>query len=283
MEITKNIILQGKHQKPILTDVFYAKTNKPKPIVFFAHGYKGYKDWGCWNLEAEQFAENNLFFIKFNFSHNGGTIEQPVDFPDLEAFGNNNYTKELDDLDSVIDWILNEGSFKSEIDPTNIILIGHSRGGGIVTIKASEDNRISKVITWASVSSFGNRSSTISDLEQWKKDGVKYVLNGRTKQQMPHYYQFYEDYKANEIRLNIKLATKKIHIPHLIIHGDNDTSIMFEEAKNLHSWNPESKLVFIHGANHTFGSMHPWSKSLLPTDLQKVVSTSIVFVNKNIS
>ena len=44
MEITKNIILQGKHQKPILTDVFYTKTEKPKPIVIFAHGYKGYKD-----------------------------------------------------------------------------------------------------------------------------------------------------------------------------------------------------------------------------------------------
>ena len=281
MEITKNIILQGEHQKPILTDVFYTKTNKPKTIVIFAHGYKGYKDWGSWNLVAEEFAKNNLFFIKFNFSYNGGTIEQPIDFPDLEAFGNNNYTIELDDLTSVIDWILNEDSLKNEIDRSNIVLIGHSRGGGIVTIKASEDNRVSKVITWAAVSNFGNRTSSIGDLDQWKKDGVKYVLNGRTKQQMPHYYQFYEDYKANATRLNIELAARKMRIPHLIIHGDNDTSISFEEAKNLHSWNSESKLAFIQGANHTFGSMHPWSKSLLPTDLQKVVSTSIVFVNKN--
>ena len=51
---------------------------------------------------AKEFAKDGFCFIKFNFSHNGGTVEQPIDFPDLEAFGNNNYTKELDDLESVI-------------------------------------------------------------------------------------------------------------------------------------------------------------------------------------
>jgi len=283
MKITKNIILQGKHHKPILTDVFYIQDKKPKPIVIFAHGYKGYKDWGCWNLVADTFAKHHFFFVKFNFSHNGGTVEQPIDFPDLEAFGQNNYTKELDDLESVIDWVLNEGSFNNEIDPANIILIGHSRGGGIVTLKAAEDSRITHLITWAAVSNFGERSSTIGNLEQWKKDGVKYVLNGRTKQQMPHYFQFYENYVANKQRLHIESATKNLKIPHLIIHGTNDTSVSIKEAENLHSWNPESKLAFIQDTNHTFGSMHPWTKTLLPTDLQKVARTSIVFVNKNIS
>ncbi len=278
MEIIKNIIVQGQHHKPILTDVFYLKNTTQKSIVIFAHGYKGYKDWGCWNIVAEAFANAGQFFIKFNFSHNGGTVKQPIDFPDLEAFGHNNYTKELDDLQSVIDWICTEKSFNEEIDITNITLIGHSRGGGIVSIKATEDNRITKVISWAAVSNFGNRSSTIGDLEQWKKDGVKYILNGRTKQKMPHYYQFYEDFKANEIRLTIELAVKKIEISHLIIHGDNDTSISFKEAKNLHSWNKKSNLVSIKNANHTFGSMHPWPKTHLPEHLQIVVDKSIVFV-----
>ena len=53
MKIKRNIQLPGKHQKPILTDVFYQENNQPKPIVIFAHGYKGFKDWGCWNLVAE--------------------------------------------------------------------------------------------------------------------------------------------------------------------------------------------------------------------------------------
>ena len=94
MKIIKNIILDGRHSKPILADVFFKENNQPKKVVVFCHGYKGFKDWGAWNLMAEEFAKAGFFFIKFNFSHNGGTPEQPIDFPDLEAFGNNNYTKE---------------------------------------------------------------------------------------------------------------------------------------------------------------------------------------------
>ena len=280
MKITKNILLQGKHHKPILTDVFYTENNKQKPIVIFAHGYKGYKDWGCWNLVAEAFANAGFFFLKFNFSHNGGTVEQPIDFPDLEAFGNNNYTKELDDLQSVIDWLVTKKSFKNEIDLTNITLIGHSRGGGMVTLKASEDKRITKVITWAGVSDYGKRFPKGEALDIWHKNGVYYVENSRTKQQMPHYYQFYKDFEKNKQRLHIESAVKKIKIPHLIIHGTGDTSVSFKEAKNLHSWNSQSELAHIEDANHTFDSKHPWVKNNLPSHLQEVVDNSIVFANK---
>jgi len=278
MTITKNIIIPGKHKKPIVTDVFYRENNTPKPVVIFCHGYKGFKDWGAWDLMAKAFAEAGFFFVKFNFSHNGGTASQPIDFPDLEAFGNNNYTKELDDLETVIDWICSNTKFENEADFSNINLIGHSRAGGIVTIKSEEDNRIKKVISLAGVSSFGKRTSTTGDLEQWKKDGVKYVLNGRTKQQMPHYYQFYEDFTANEERLTIKRAVSSLKIPYLIIHGDADTSVLIEEAYALHNWNPSRKLETLGGANHVFGASHPWEKESISTHLEEVVEKIIIFL-----
>ena len=118
MNIEQNLIVDSKHIKPIVTDVFYQKTNKPKKVVIFCHGYKGFKDWGAWNLMAESFAKAGFFFIKFNFSHNGGTAENPIDFPDLEAFGNNNYTKELDDLERVIDWCFTKANFKEHLKRT---------------------------------------------------------------------------------------------------------------------------------------------------------------------
>ena len=139
MKTIKNIRVDGKHQKPIVTDVYYTDDNQLKPIIIFCHGYKGFKDWGTWDLMAETFAKEGFFFIKFNFSHNGGTFEQPIDFPDLEAFGNNNYTKELDDLESVLNWISNKTDFKNEINVDYISLIGHSRGGGIVLLKSNVD------------------------------------------------------------------------------------------------------------------------------------------------
>ena len=72
--VHKNIQVQGKHKKPILTDLHYTKNGQQKAIVIFCHGYKGYKDWGAWNLMATEFAKQNFFFAKFSFSHNGGTV-----------------------------------------------------------------------------------------------------------------------------------------------------------------------------------------------------------------
>ena len=280
MKIQKNIIVDGKHQKPIVTDVFYLENHQPKKVVVFCHGYKGFKDWGAWNLMAEAFAKAGFFFIKFNFSHNGGTVEQPIDFPDLEAFGNNNYTKELDDLESVLDWISSEKNFKNEANSNDISIIGHSRGGGIVLLKANEDYRVKKVITLASVCDFGKRSSTIGDLEQWQKDGVKYVVNGRTKQNMPHFYQFYENFKANEERLDIQKAVENLEIPQLIIHGNQDDAIFIDEGENLQQWNPKAQFEIIENANHVFNVSHPWEKDYVSEELEEVIYLCVEFLKK---
>lgn len=278
MKIIKNFSIEGKHQKPIVTDVFYNETHQPKKVVIFCHGYKGFKDWGAWNLMAEAFANAGFFFIKFNFSHNGGTLEQPIDFPDLEAFGNNNYTKELDDLASVIDWIFNANEYRNEVDLQQVSLIGHSRAGGIVLLKSNEDSRIKKVITLASVCDFGKRTATISDLDQWKKEGVKYVVNGRTKQNMPHFYQFYENFIQNKERLDIKKATEQLAIPHLLIHGDNDTSVLIHEAENLQQWSQNADYKIIKNADHVFNVKHPWKQKDMSKEMEEVVDLCINFI-----
>lgn len=280
MKVKKNIIINGKHKKPILTDLFYEENNKPKQIVIFCHGYKGYKDWGAWNLVAQELAKQDIFFVKINFSYNGGSKEQPIDFPDLEAFGNNNFTKELDDLDSVLDWILYTNSIQNEIDPDQITLIGHSRGGGIVLVKASEDSRITKVSTWAGVSDFGSRFPDGDQLNTWKENNVAYITNARTNQQMPHYFQFYLNFKENETRLHIKSAVNKLNIPYLVVHGANDETVLVKEAKDLFSWNSKNLIHIIENANHTFGSKQPWESEILPLDLEEAVMQTIDFLEQ---
>ncbi len=278
MTNSKNIQIQGRHGKPILADVYYQQNNRPKNIVIFCHGYKGYKDWGAWNLVAESMANEGLFFIKMNFSHNGGTIEQPIDFPDLEAFGHNNFMKELDDLDAVISWIANSKTFQQEINKENISLIGHSRGGGIVVLKAASDSRISKVISWAGVSDFGSRFPKGEQLEQWKKNGVAFITNARTNQQMPHYFQFYTNFKEFESQLTIKTAVEKLTIPYHIIHGAQDETVLIAEANHLNSWSEKASLSILPEANHTFGSSHPWKDATLPKDLSSAVKLTLDYL-----
>ncbi|NRD18714.1 alpha/beta fold hydrolase [Winogradskyella eckloniae] len=280
MTIDKNIILTRDGKKPILIDAFYSNEIDNQPIVIFCHGYKGFKDWGSWNLMAETFSKLGFCFIKFNFSHNGGTMENPIDFPDLDAFGNNNYTKELDDLADIITWVKDHFKAHSKINTKHITLIGHSRGGGISILKAAEDDRITNLITLASVSDFAKRTATIGNLEAWKHNGVTYIVNGRTKQQMPHYYQFYQDFIIHKARLDIESATKRLSIPHLIIHGSNDTSVKLEEGKALHKWNSNSELKIINNADHVFNTKHPWDKDQLTTALLETINACVAFLQK---
>jgi len=272
MIIEKNQILSSPNKKPIILDTFFTGERNDKPVVIFCHGYKGFKDWGAWHLVAEAFAQAGFCFVKFNFSHNGGTTENPIDFPDLEAFANNNFSLELDDLDRVIAYL----------NLSRVSLIGHSRASGIVLIKAEEDTRIDKVITWAGVSDYKERfHEGTESFERWKETGITHVENSRTKQQLPHYWQFYEDFIANEERLTIQRAVHGLDKPQLIIHGSTDTSVSSKEAQVIHSWNPDSQLEIIENADHVFGSRHPWEENELPPDLKKVVELSIEFLGNS--
>ncbi|MGO4709338.1 alpha/beta hydrolase family protein [Chryseobacterium sp. 2TAF14] len=279
MQITKkqNIILSNPETKDFLADAFYPETDSKLPLVIFVHGYKGYKDWGAWNLMAEKFAEAGFFFVKFNFSHNGTTVEDHENFADLEAFGNNNYSKELSDLSFVVDYF----SKNPKVDDQKIILIGHSRGGGISIIKTCEDERINGLITWASVDTL-ERFPTNENLEKWKENGVYYVENGRTKQQMPHYYQFFEDFKNDEHRFDVERSMEMTKAHVLIIHGTNDESVNVKNAEHLHILHPNSELYLIENANHTFGAKEPWENNVLPKELNEVVEKSIDFIKQNI-
>ncbi len=279
MVLEQNFVLTRSNDKPILYDVSYIPTKTQKPIVIFCHGYKGFKDWGAWHLVAESFAKEGYFFLKFNFSHNGGTPEQLIDFPDLKAFGQNNFTKELSDLENIISLLSSNNEFEKEIDTKNISLIGHSRGSGIVLIKAEENPIINNVVTWAGVCDFKIRFQENSEtFKQWEKTGVTYVENGRTKQQMPHEFQFYKDFKKNEDRLTIRRAVENLNAHQLIIHGSEDTSVTLLEAQRLHQWNSKSILEIIENADHVFGASHPWSKTELPTDLNKVIKQTVAFI-----
>lgn len=271
-----NIKISGSKGRPILLDVFWQENRKAKPVVIFAHGFKGFKDWGCWDKIAERFAGEGFVFIKFNFSHNGTTLQQPAEFNDLEAFGNNSFSIELDDLGTVIDWVYANDELQCEMDLSRLSLIGHSRGGGICVIKAAEDKRVAKLVTWAGVAALDRILSF--DPEEWKRKGVMYTINGRTGQQMPLYYQLYEDFQRNRERLDVIAACKKITIPSLIIHGACDEAVPLSQAEELHSNINGSKLCIIPNGTHTFGMKHPCEDSVTNNQAIEIVKLSLKFL-----
>ena len=272
----RNISIPGSAGLPILLDVFYASLSQHQPVIVFCHGFKGFKDWGHFDLIAEQFAANGLVFLKFNFSHNGTSPDRPTEFADLDAFGRNNYIIELEDLNLVLQWLEQSADLRAHVDTGRIFLLGHSRGGGIDILAAAEDQRIKKLCTWASVCTFLGRNNK-STIKAWMDEGVVYTTNARTGQRMPLYRQFYDVMIENRERLDVLAAARKLRIPFMIVHGSADEAVEAREAEKLHAAARHSRLFIVEGGSHTFGGKHPYKQKQLHAQAELVVRETISF------
>jgi dienelactone hydrolase len=278
MLVDKNRLITGANGKPIVLDVF-CKKETARAVVIYMHGFNGFKDWANLDLVAQQFADAGFCFLKFNASHNGTTPEHPEAFFDLEAYGNNNYSKELYDLNAVISFALSNGyPCAPLINNNQVLLLGHSRGGGVVLLQAANDERVKGVATWASV----NESTTPwgkwpqERLDQWKETGVDFYVNTRTGQKLPLYYQLYQDYLDNKERLDIMAAVSRLQKPLLICHGTQDEAVPPSAAYQLFNAATNASL-FLLPSDHVFKRKHPWVEDHLPADTQRVVDATISF------
>ncbi|MGH1335623.1 MAG: alpha/beta hydrolase family protein [Aureispira sp.] len=283
MKKSSQVYFSPTHTSPIAVDFYWKEAKKRKPVVLFLHGFKGFKDWGHWAAIAATFVEEGYCFVAMNFSHNGTTTEQPLDFADLEAFGYNNYSKELADVHQVIEEITEVGGRTDlpALEVDNITLIGHSRGGPIALITALEQPVVRRVVTWAGVHALDYRwADDAAHVKEWKEKGVVYVYNGRTHQQMPLYYQLYEDFQNNQERLSVEKTLAQLEKPHLILHGTADPAVSSESADYLEQQGQQAQKVLIENANHVFGGMHPFYGKELPTHSQILVQETLNFITQ---
>ncbi|MEO8664311.1 MAG: alpha/beta hydrolase [Ignavibacteria bacterium] len=271
--------IKNGHGDNLNTDLRFDPYEKNLPLVIFCHGFKGFKDWGGFPYMLDKIAEESNFAVSFNFSYNGvGDIEsEHSDFTRLELFAKNTFSRELDDLGNVIDYLF-ENKEKYNYDVNNITLIGHSRGGGIAVLKAAEDPRITKLIVLASVNSFDRYSEVLKS--KWKEAGFFEVLNSRTNQMMRMNYSLIEDLEKNKDRLDIQKAITKINIPSLIIHGTQDITVDYSNGEDLYarSNKDRTKLFLIENTGHTFGAVQPFEGTTKAWE--EVITLILDFIKK---
>lgn len=280
--IKKEIILHSKFDnRPFGADFRYMPDGQAKPVVLFVHGFKGFKDAMHFNALADQIAESGFVYVKMNMSHNGVTPDHPQEFVDLEAFANNNFSIELDDMDVMLDYLEKLNDIPpNEINTNQIFLIGHSRGGSVCVLKACEDQRIKKLVTWAAVPDL-EAFWTPEFLKDWKSQETVYIKNARTHQDMPMHYQMVLDYEKNADRFNIGRQLAELKIPFLAIHGTDDETVAFESLLMFKSFYPDLVRFKIPGAGHTFGGSHPWNSASLPDHSEQLVNKTISFLKDN--
>jgi pimeloyl-ACP methyl ester carboxylesterase len=287
MLTTVEFVLTGtSHGRPFAADATYQAdlaASAARPVVVFVHGFKGFKDWGHFPLFSRFFAEQGFVFIKLNLSHNGVVVGGTGDLENLEAFGNNNFSHELNDLGQLLDALHEPGATPlpaAALDLSRIYLIGHSRGGGLVLAKAAEDPRVTAVATWAAVATL-SPPWPAETLAQWQREGVIHIPNARTGQQLPLYYQIAEDYRAHQPRFDLATLVPQLRQPLLIIHGDLDETVPLSAAETLLARQPDAELFIVPEAGHQFGGRHPWPEAELPPLAQLVAERTAAFFQQH--
>jgi dienelactone hydrolase len=252
----KSFTLFNREKEIIRGDLHYRSGIREAPTIIICHGFKGFKNWGFFPVLAERLAEDGYVAVTFNFSRNGiGSDMQ--NFTELDKFARNTISHELADLEIVTDNILKSKVGNGYIDPERIGLLGHSRGGASALLHTTQNKNIKALVTWAAISTF--HRYTKEQIQQWQKAGFIEIENVRTKQMLRLDKEILDDLLKNKEKLDILAAAKKIKIPTLVIHGDNDTSVPADEGRALfNNMGSEIKtLEIIEDANHTFQTNHP--------------------------
>ncbi|MEN8144730.1 MAG: prolyl oligopeptidase family serine peptidase [Gemmatimonadota bacterium] len=226
-------------------------------VIVVCHGFKGFKDWGFFPYLCGQLAEMTGFAtVGFNFA-GSGVGSDLANFTELDKFGHNTFSKELEDLAEVLQR-LRSGELADDVEPASRFgIFGHSRGGAAALITAFENEDVGAVATWAAISSVERYETAFG--EELESEGVVYIANARTGQQMPLYPDIIADIRENRARLDMLGAASALACPYLIVHGDADITVPVSEARALaKAAGRNGRLEVIAGAGHTMGSVHPF-------------------------
>ncbi|PWV97382.1 alpha/beta hydrolase family protein [Paenibacillus cellulosilyticus] len=248
-ELEPGIMLRG--------DVRVYADGERKPVIVLIHGFKGFKDWGMFPYVAQRLAGQEYAVVTFNFSHNG-VGAGGTEFDELDKFARNTHTLELRDLGVVIGAIQDgRMPLSQEMDADRVMLVGHSRGGGDCVLYAAEyPEDVKGIVSWNGIADCNLFSDEFR--EQVLEDGVGYVANARTKQQMPIAASFFEDLTLNQERYHIVKRAASLQMPALFVQGDADTPRLVEGYHRLQEEAPQHRYVLLLEVDHTFGTKHPW-------------------------
>ena len=261
----------------ILVDVRATARRAGQPAVVLIHGFKGFKDYAFLPPLAERLARAG--FTAVNVSVSGAGVDEAGNFTRLDRFARNTYSKELDDLGTVIRSL---GTGELGIaPPSSLGVVGHSRGGGMALCLARETPAISAVVTWAAIGRARRHSD--AELAAWRKAGTVQILHERLRIHLPLQFDVAEDCLLHEHgRLDIPEAARCLGRPWLQIHGTADQAVKFSEAEALAVIaGPEHQSLFLPGADHTFGTRHPWAGP--SPDSERLFDATVGFLSESLT
>jgi dipeptidyl aminopeptidase/acylaminoacyl peptidase len=166
----------------------------------------------------------------------------------------------LEDVDVVLGAILTGAIGDKFVDRSRIGVIGHSRGGGVAIIKASEDPRIKAVAAWSTVARFDRY--TEGQRKRWRAKGFLGSSTASSQSIFKVGTALLDDIETNAERLNIEQAVTRLQKPLLLIHGTADIPVPVDEARRLYDKSDKllTDYVELTGVGHMYGARHPYKE-----------------------
>ncbi|MDA3844359.1 MAG: alpha/beta hydrolase [Candidatus Kapabacteria bacterium] len=270
---------------PINVDIRFPVGNNDRkvPLVLIAHGFKGYKDWGFFPYISEQISATGFITACFNFSLNG--MNDSVDLiVDMDSFANLTVSSELADIEELIEAAVSGEMLTGEtarIWNGEIVVLGHSLGGGVALLAAKNDMRagrniINKIILWSSVGHFDRYTERQKKI--WKASGMAEFPNVSTGQIIRLNYSFIDDIEQNKVQFTLSEAVSNLMIPVLIVHGRQDMTVPMKEIQILIDAADQKYLTteIIESTGHCFHIEHPFPDT--SPGLDKAISATIRFL-----
>ena len=208
---------------------FHQGDAKSKNLVLLGHGVTGNKDRPFLVTLAEALAAAGLNTLRFSFTGNGASGGR---------FADATISKEVADLGSVLDACAGR----------KVCYIGHSMGGAVGVLRASQDPRIRWLVSLAGMvrtAAFAQREfGTV-------KPGAGFMWDDEA---CPLSQAYMDDLTQIGTVLD---AAPKVKAPWLLVHGSEDDVVPIQDSQDiLIRAGHDGKFAPLKGSNHVFAGDH---------------------------
>lgn len=291
----KTFTYKSVGETPIQADLFQTTNdNKLKPAIIWIHG-GGLIFGGRADLPEEQ----KLLYLKAGYS---------VVSIDYRLAPETKLPEIVNDVKDAIQWVHRNGKDSLRIDPNKLFVIGHSGGAYLALLSGSfPDNPLRGIVSFYGYgdiqTDWCNQPDSvylaqplISDTEA-KKMMYDSTITSASFDNRFNLYKYSRqtglwtqlvsghDILKEKDWFNRYCPSKNIsahYPPVLIIHGDKDTDVPFEQsllmAKQLRANKIQHKLIKLNNYGHVFDLMEG---GLTNPDISKVFADVLAFINDN--
>ena len=227
-------------QGETLDYTFHDPGNQPRDLLIIGHGVTGNKDRPFVVALAEAVANEGMAVLRFSFAGNGAS---GGDFRDCTI------SKEVEDLNAVVTAAVNNGY--------RVTYAGHSMGGAVGVLAASNDDRIRHLISLAGMVN----TKDFYDREFGEEKPDEGCMWEEPSCPLSSTYR-------NDMYDIGSVASKasEIKVPWLLVHGDADDVVPIEDSREIFALATEpKKIIEIPGANHVFSEagLAPMSEAVI--------------------